>query len=184
MLPPFSPPTHVLICIPPSVLSSFPPSSPPSLLPPPPSFLSLSLLSLSSSPQTSVTNDRHNCIKDSISQPHSTLYLRPRYMGEVQGMMMTARVTAKAFNGVFMCSFTWVDLVMHLYIIHQTMLIPYSTVMSLRQMVTVCSVEAFSNLYMGVAGPGLCIALLGHTKYVKCRRRKCLHVVSNKIHTA
>ena len=99
-------------------------------------------------------------------------------------MMTTARVTAKAFNGVFMCSFTWVDLVMHLYIIHQTMLIPYSTVMSLRQMVTVCSVEAFSNLYMGVAGPGMCIALLGHTKYVKCRRRKCLHVVSNKIHTA
>jgi len=62
-----------------------------------------------------VTNDRHNCIKDSLSQPHSTLYLHSRYMGEVQGMMTTARVTAKAFNGVFMCSFTRVDLVMHLY---------------------------------------------------------------------
>jgi len=52
---------------------------------------------------TSVTNDRHNCIKDSLSQPHSTLYLRSRYMGEVQGMMTTARVTAKAFNGVYLC---------------------------------------------------------------------------------
>jgi len=67
---------------------------------------------------------------------------------------------------------------MHLYIIHQTMLMPYSTVMSLWQMVTVCSVEAFSNLYVGVAGPGMYITLLGHTKCVKFRMHKCLHLVS------
>jgi len=41
---------------------------------------------------------------------------------------------------------------------------PYSTVMSLRQMVTMCSIEAFSNLYVGVAGPEMYETLLGHTK--------------------
>ena len=48
--------------------------------------------------------------------------------------------------------------------------ITYSTVMILQQMFTVCSIEAFSNLYVGVAGPGMYTAHLGHTKCVKFKR--------------
>ena len=58
--------------------------------------------------------------------------------------------------------------------------ITYSTVMILQQMVTVCSIEAFSNLYVGVAGPGMYTALLGHTKCVKFKGTNAFHLVSNK----